>query len=334
MRATRPSDSPRILVERVVAGGIVVGLGVYLYAVGLQRADRLGSAISAVVAVAALLRPYLLNRKEPPVSTEEQQGGPQQPARHGHTAGRDVTVERGTVVAIVAVMAIIAATVAAAVYFLAPKTETPAARADPVQRRPGPSAATSEPSSPSPSVSPSPSPSPPTVPVKQTSTVNRPLHAPLPLLTTRATTTRVAAPPPPTPHTPEVAAPTGRTYAINGDRLVDFDQQPPVVTPADSPESRPGTADVRVGPDNLYPLNGAENWFREPGTCADTRAAHGSKNELLLKPRLAGRPGDTVTVCLRTTAGAYHLLRISTDQADGGGNPYHITVEGDDGSPS
>ncbi|GAA0434750.1 hypothetical protein Aca07nite_00200 [Actinoplanes capillaceus] len=332
MRATRPSDSQRILVGRVVAGGTVTGLGVYLYAVGPERADQLGSAISAVVALAALMAPYALNRKERPVSTDEQQ-----PAPHGHTVGRDYTVDRGTVVAIVAIMAIIAATVAAAVYFLAPKPETATTRADPAQRGPVPSAASSEPTSPapSPSVSPSPSPSPPTVTVKQTSTESRPLHAPAPLLTTtRAKTTRVAAPPPPTPHATEAAAPTGRTISINGDRLVDFDQWPPVITPAGSPESRPGTADVQVGPDNLYPHNGAENWFRDSGTCADTHAAHGSKNELVLKAKLAGRPGGTVTVCLRTTGGTYHVLRISTDQADGGGNPYHFTIESDDSSPS
>ncbi|GGN11800.1 hypothetical protein FHR83_003489 [Actinoplanes campanulatus] len=338
MRATRPSESQRILMERVVAGGIVVCLCAYLYDVGLEQADQLASVISAVVAVAVLLRPYILNRKERPVSTDEQQGDPPQPVRQGHSAGRDVTVERGTVVALVAIIAILAAAAVAvaAVWFFGPKSETATSRAIPAQREPGPPAASSEPVSPAPSPSPSVSPSPslPAVTVKQTSTETRPLHAAAPRLTTRTKTTPVAAPPPPTPHATEAAAPTGRTISINGDRLVDFDQWPPVITPVGSPESRPGTADVQVGPDNLYPHNGAENWFRDSGTCADTHAAHGSKNELVLKAKLAGRPGGTVTVCLRTTGGAYHVLRISTDQADGGGNPYHFTIESDDSSPS
>lgn len=47
---------------RVVFGVIVVGLVVYLFAVGLDRADKVGSSIGGVVAVAALLAPYLLAR--------------------------------------------------------------------------------------------------------------------------------------------------------------------------------------------------------------------------------------------------------------------------------
>lgn len=39
---------------------IVVGLVVYLVAVGLDRADKLASAISAVAALVALAAPYLL----------------------------------------------------------------------------------------------------------------------------------------------------------------------------------------------------------------------------------------------------------------------------------
>ncbi|GAB3004729.1 hypothetical protein GCM10027184_72480 [Saccharothrix stipae] len=49
---------------RVVFGLIVAGLAVYLFKVGLDDADKLGSSIGGVAAVAALLAPYLLPRRE------------------------------------------------------------------------------------------------------------------------------------------------------------------------------------------------------------------------------------------------------------------------------
>jgi hypothetical protein len=45
---------------RVVFGVIVAGLVVYLVVVGLDEADKLASVISAVVALVALVVPYLL----------------------------------------------------------------------------------------------------------------------------------------------------------------------------------------------------------------------------------------------------------------------------------
>lgn len=44
---------------RFIALAIVIGLSTYLYSVGLDKADRLGSAIGVVVALAALIAPYL-----------------------------------------------------------------------------------------------------------------------------------------------------------------------------------------------------------------------------------------------------------------------------------
>ncbi|MFI6226329.1 hypothetical protein ACIBCR_03285 [Micromonospora echinospora] len=45
---------------RVVAGLTVAGLVAYLAVVGLDRADKIGSAAGVVVAVLGLLAPYLL----------------------------------------------------------------------------------------------------------------------------------------------------------------------------------------------------------------------------------------------------------------------------------
>jgi hypothetical protein len=45
---------------RIVAVLVLAGLGVYLARVGLDTADKLASSIGVLVAVAALLAPYLL----------------------------------------------------------------------------------------------------------------------------------------------------------------------------------------------------------------------------------------------------------------------------------
>jgi hypothetical protein len=45
---------------RVAAALIVAGLVVYLLSVGLDAADKIGSAVSVVVAVVAFLAPYLM----------------------------------------------------------------------------------------------------------------------------------------------------------------------------------------------------------------------------------------------------------------------------------
>jgi len=49
-----------IRVGRVVAALVLVGLGVYLFHVGPDAADKLGSSIGLLVALAALLTPYLI----------------------------------------------------------------------------------------------------------------------------------------------------------------------------------------------------------------------------------------------------------------------------------
>jgi hypothetical protein len=66
---------------RIAAAMVLAGLVIYLVRAGLDTADKLGSSISVVVAVAALLSPYLLPvqkrsdfgerspREDPPVSS-------------------------------------------------------------------------------------------------------------------------------------------------------------------------------------------------------------------------------------------------------------------------
>jgi hypothetical protein len=49
-----------ILIGRIVAVVVLAGVIGYLYIVGLERADKLASVLSLVVAAAALLAPYLL----------------------------------------------------------------------------------------------------------------------------------------------------------------------------------------------------------------------------------------------------------------------------------
>jgi len=50
---------------RIAAAVILAWLVVYLVRAGLENADKLGSSISAVLAAAALLAPYLLPAREP-----------------------------------------------------------------------------------------------------------------------------------------------------------------------------------------------------------------------------------------------------------------------------
>ncbi|SCF03228.1 hypothetical protein GA0074695_2993 [Micromonospora viridifaciens] len=61
---------------RAVAGLAVAGLIVYLVAVGLDRASKIGSAAAVVVAVLGLLAPYLLPpRPQPPAGPGTQPAG-------------------------------------------------------------------------------------------------------------------------------------------------------------------------------------------------------------------------------------------------------------------
>jgi hypothetical protein len=50
---------------RIIAVVAVVGLAIYLLAVGLDKADKLAGALSLLVAVAALVAPYLLPTGQP-----------------------------------------------------------------------------------------------------------------------------------------------------------------------------------------------------------------------------------------------------------------------------
>jgi hypothetical protein len=77
-----PRRSPVwIWAGRIVAALIVAGLIGYLVAVGLDTADKLGSAISTVVALVALLVPYLLPASQPTTPLGAPTDGKDAPAK-------------------------------------------------------------------------------------------------------------------------------------------------------------------------------------------------------------------------------------------------------------
>lgn len=82
-----PCRSSRwIWAGRALAGLILVAVGGYLVRVGLDTADKLASSISLLVAIAALLAPYLLPA---PPSPAPQTGGPSMPdADHVEDSGK------------------------------------------------------------------------------------------------------------------------------------------------------------------------------------------------------------------------------------------------------
>ena len=59
---------------RAIAGVILVGLAVYLKRAGFDRADKIASALSLLVAVLALVLPYLLPPKPPPADDDAAPG--------------------------------------------------------------------------------------------------------------------------------------------------------------------------------------------------------------------------------------------------------------------
>jgi hypothetical protein len=61
---------------RIIAVVTVGGLAIYLLAVGLDRADKLAGVLSLLVAVAALLAPYLLPTGQPPSAAPTVQAVP------------------------------------------------------------------------------------------------------------------------------------------------------------------------------------------------------------------------------------------------------------------
>lgn len=58
----------RIWAGRALCLLLLAGLATYMIAVGLDRADKLGSAIAAVLSLAALLAPYAIPAPQPPPS--------------------------------------------------------------------------------------------------------------------------------------------------------------------------------------------------------------------------------------------------------------------------
>ena len=50
----------RVTAGRIVGGALLLALAAYLVAVGLEKADKVGSGVAAVLALAALLAPHLL----------------------------------------------------------------------------------------------------------------------------------------------------------------------------------------------------------------------------------------------------------------------------------
>jgi uncharacterized membrane protein len=74
-------------VGRAAGAVIVLGLVGYLVGVGLDRADKIGSAVGAVVALVAVLLPYILparTTKEPAMPEDEQ---PSQAVRNAVVGG-------------------------------------------------------------------------------------------------------------------------------------------------------------------------------------------------------------------------------------------------------
>ncbi|MFI6734812.1 hypothetical protein ACIBI9_17940 [Nonomuraea sp. NPDC050451] len=75
-----PRRSPSLIwTGRIVFALGVAGLVGYFAAVGLEKADRLGSVISCLVALGALVAPYLL----PPAPASSSQETAEPPNGHG-----------------------------------------------------------------------------------------------------------------------------------------------------------------------------------------------------------------------------------------------------------
>lgn len=78
-----------VRVGRIVAGVVVAGLVAYLAAVGLDKADKVGSALGLVVAVLGLVAPYLL----PPFRQRSTEPVP--PVEGGSVASDGINVRGG-----------------------------------------------------------------------------------------------------------------------------------------------------------------------------------------------------------------------------------------------
>ncbi|BCJ49301.1 hypothetical protein Asp14428_07760 [Actinoplanes sp. NBRC 14428] len=129
---------------------------------------------------------------------------------------------------------------------------------------------------------------------------------------------------PPAPAVTTTPPTSGKALDVSGDRWLDIDTSPPSVTVAGGSTDGVEDVDVQVGPNNLYPHNGAGIWVKQPaGTCTAQWRQYGSYDELPLSQKLEGRPGTPIAVCLYATSGNSYLLTISTKRVDGGA-PYRI----------
>lgn len=78
-----------VWVGRIIAALCVAGLGGYLYWVGLDKADKLGSVIACLIAVAALVAPYAL---PPPSKLSDTPPQPASPGPVTMAAGQSAAV--------------------------------------------------------------------------------------------------------------------------------------------------------------------------------------------------------------------------------------------------
>jgi hypothetical protein len=86
-------SAPRVWICRIVAVLAVAGLVGHLWAVGLDRADKLGSAAGLVVAILGLVTPYLLSARPPPTTGAETPAAGEPPA--GPPPGIDARHSQG-----------------------------------------------------------------------------------------------------------------------------------------------------------------------------------------------------------------------------------------------
>jgi hypothetical protein len=109
---------------------------------------------------------------------------------------------------------------------------------------------------------------------------------------------------------------------VNGDMWLDLDPAQPTMA---SIWTTTFTADIdlQVGPDNLYPHNGATVWVKMPNSTCTSQRSQASAEQLPLKDKLAQRPETPIEVCAMTTRGTFLKLAVSTSKV-GGGAPYRI----------
>lgn len=126
-----------------------------------------------------------------------------------------------------------------------------------------------------------------------------------------------AAPSPqPTTVTTSPGSPVAiRNLQVDEGTLIDFDPATPALASA-GPGDPPAAFDLRVGPDNAYPENGARIWpAGDPGICAAQASSNGNRGfqaELRLHTLLAPQPGSVVDACFVTSTRRVGRLRFSS----------------------